>query len=242
METREHWVSELKEIAPLLSTLQRTNYFSAPEGYFEAFGLQMIELVEQEVAVAKSELDALQKSLQQQVPAGYFNHFSGEVLRKIKAEEIHSLAPTLAKIPKKQSFEVPAGYFQEFPQQMLRQVSQTDKAPAVPSWWDAWNEAIEKAVQFLFRPQYTLAFAGTASMIVIGSLFFLQIQEQQCRDFYCQLEKVTDEELNAYFEDHADEFEQSMLDVSANESQPLNFESADLHQLSDRDLDEAILD
>ncbi|MBP7389453.1 MAG: hypothetical protein KA841_03555 [Chitinophagales bacterium] len=245
METRDDILSELKEIAPTLSSLQKKDFFLVPVGYFDAFSLKMIELVEQELLVEKTKNVSLPDSHRLQVPAGYFNTFSSELLKKIKADELQALAPTLAALPKKQSFEIPANYFNQFPVQMRRKVSTASQSKSASGRWSSLNELVEKVTQLVFRPQYTMAFAGTVSMIVIGSMFFLQIQQQQCKDFYCQLEQVSDEELNAYFETNADEFGESMLDFSLKESQQLNqldFDKSDFQLLSDQDIDEAILD
>jgi hypothetical protein len=37
METRDKILSELKEVAPTLSSLQKKDFFTAPAGYFDVF-------------------------------------------------------------------------------------------------------------------------------------------------------------------------------------------------------------
>jgi hypothetical protein len=245
METRDKILSELKEVAPTLSSLQKKDFFTAPAGYFDVFSLQMMELVEQEVVIPKPKNLHLQESENLKVPAGYFNTFSADILKEIKTNELFATAPTLAALPKQQSFEIPANYFKQFPVQMLSKVSHAEQSQSGTGWWNFLNDTVEKVTHLVFRPQYTMAFAGTISMIVIGSIFFLQIEQQQCKDFYCQLQQVSDDELNAYFETNADEFGESMLDVSSKESQSLNqidFDKSDFQLLSDQEIDEAILD
>ncbi len=55
-----------------------------------------------------------------QVPAGYFDNFSAEMIRRIKAlessdarEELENLSPLLSALPKKAPYTVPEGYFSD---------------------------------------------------------------------------------------------------------------------------------
>jgi hypothetical protein len=113
----------LKELSGLSSYLaeQNINYpFVAPQGYFEAFPSQMLDLAK---SVSNNQepdlLSGVQIASPYHVPEHYFENFAAQVLTRIKdqhpQEELKALSPLLAGLEKKTPFTVPSGYFDEIP-------------------------------------------------------------------------------------------------------------------------------
>lgn len=235
----------------MLSTVERVNFFQAPEGYFTGFSVKMMELVNLDVKKKRAlqELKSLDHQTQMAVPEGYFSSFSDSLLKKIQADELKQAAPLLSSLPKVNNIQAPAGYFDSFSQQMLQRVSDSPvKTQSLSgNWMNVLNRMAEMIAGAIFSPKYAYALAGTASMIVIGAMLMFQVQNTTCaeNDLMCQLEQVSNEELNLYFENHADEFGNSLLDKSLNEEQWI--EQADrtspsFNDLTDEDIESAILD
>ena len=72
---------ELAEIAPLLASLEKSNPFSVPEGYFSSLENRV--------------MDALDKKpvLNESAPSGYFDNLSDRVLERIQTEEKPKVIP-----------------------------------------------------------------------------------------------------------------------------------------------------
>lgn len=79
MENNIH--KELKEIAPMLAAMDKSNPFKVPDNYFSDLEVRT--------------LDALGKKpvLSQSPPAGYFNGLSDRILEKVAAEEKTKVIP-----------------------------------------------------------------------------------------------------------------------------------------------------
>jgi hypothetical protein len=65
------------------------------------------------------------------IPAGYFEQLPGQILQKVHAadvqEELETLFPLLAGIPKSLPLSVPPDYFEQLSQQILQNIT-TDTA------------------------------------------------------------------------------------------------------------------
>src|SRR5687767_10627764 len=92
MKNSNDILEELKEIAPRLSSLQKTNFYQVPENYFAHFQSGMLQKiqameVEKELKAVAPQLAGLQKDLSKEVPANYFESFPQEVLKKISSQK-----------------------------------------------------------------------------------------------------------------------------------------------------------
>lgn len=216
MKPSETIVTELKEIAPMLSKLEKRNFYSVPENYFVNFKSEMLKQVklsgvEQEL---KSIAPALLKVKMQsavEVPYNYFNSFSSDLMKKIRANEVavelKEIAPTLSEAGKINHLEVPTNYFNAFPEQMMKRIvveHNTKEVSATQRWLEALNNVIENISVVVFRPKYSFAFAGVASILIVASMLFTQVQEQ-CADVDCKMAMLSNEELNTYLDSGTDE-------------------------------------
>ena len=66
---------ELAEIAPLLASLEKSNPFSVPEGYFSSLENKVMDALDKKPVLTGS------------MPSGYFDNLSDRVLEKIQTEE-----------------------------------------------------------------------------------------------------------------------------------------------------------
>ncbi|MEP6583660.1 MAG: hypothetical protein ABJA90_05325 [Ginsengibacter sp.] len=114
MKISSEILNELKEVAPLLATLERVNVFRVPEGYFTKLNERLFSLA---ILNTPEELYFNRTNIQQ-VPEGYFDTLSTNILAKIKAsypetadEELNNLSLLLGSLKAKNVFKVPDGYF-----------------------------------------------------------------------------------------------------------------------------------
>ncbi len=254
METRENILKELKEIAPKLAAIEKKNFYSVPENYFLNFKSEILEqvklnAVKQELKSVAPELLKIEKRNTVEVPTGYFNFFSGDLIKKIRtnevAAELKEIAPTLSQAEKISPLEVPANYFNAFPQQMKKRIAVEQKATAVlskPKWTEALNNLLENISAVVFKPKYSFAFAGMASILIVAVMMLMRV-EQQCNDLDCKMASISDEELNTYLDKSTDAYQEEIFETDLSDkadAEPVFKEV--LKDVSDEELNNAILD
>lgn len=256
METRENILKELQEIAPMLSKIEKKNFYSVPENYFPDFKSEMLEQVKprgvkQELKTVAPELLKIEKRSTVEVPVGYFNFFSRNLMKKIRANEVAAelkeIAPILSETEKVNLLEVPANYFNAFPQQMMKRIAVEQKANAVvakPNLTNALNNVLENIAAVIFKPKYSFAFAGMASILIVTVMMFPKV-EQQCYDLDCKMAALSNEELNTYLDNEnelaAEEVFELNTDVSLQSADNKTMTNA-FNNLSDEELNKALLD
>lgn len=264
MKTNDDILKELMEIAPKLAKLHKVNPYHLPQDYFLNFStvlLQNLKLAEgqEELKAIAPELSGLKKQMQADLPSGYFTHFSSRVMEQIhlleSAEELKEIAPILSRLQKINAYPAPEGYFQTFPSQMQQQTlpRSTRSKSALSEWLGGMNTLLDKVMATIFKPRYTFAFAGSVAAVIMVWIMFIHVKpiQQQCPkdDLLCQLEKVSDADLEAYYYSHHDEFNKSVLDVSTDNSKlksrnsrgELSLDQYLLNNVSEEELNNAIL-
>src|ERR1700691_10765 len=96
METRDDILNELKEIAPQLALLTKTNPYILPDNYFLNFGKLMLEKVkmnevQEELKALAPELAKIEKQLAfvtAEKELEYFNNFPLQLMQKIRSEDV----------------------------------------------------------------------------------------------------------------------------------------------------------
>ncbi len=169
------------------------------------------------------ELSKMEKQHLVDVPVDYFKSFPELMKKKIRDQELAEIAPTLAKQEKENTADVPVNYFKSFPELMIKKISSEQKQKTSPAWLNSLNNTFGGLTSVIFKPRYAFAVAGTVAMLVIGVMFLLKT-EQACApdDLFCQLEKMSDEELNNYIFNRPDEFQKSVLDISTDDKKIRN--------------------
>ena len=108
MEYKDDILIELASISKIVSGIPNTNVFTTPEGYFEGVYLDFRKRL---LLLDISNTD---------VPEGYFEQLSGNILNKIKLTnrenevnlELVTLSPMVANIGNANVLAVPEGYFE----------------------------------------------------------------------------------------------------------------------------------
>ncbi len=123
-------LKELQSISPVLASLERTNPFNVPAGYFDdlAEKIAAYTLLNNESPINFGKHETLR------VPEGYFDSLSDQILAKIKnrseetvTEEFDELSPLLLSLKDKNVFTVPEGYFENLNNDILNKIN---KKPA----------------------------------------------------------------------------------------------------------------
>lgn len=256
MKTREEILKELKAFAPKLASLEKVNVSSVPENYFVNFKSTIIEKaklsgVTEELSAITPELAKIEKRNTVKVPVGYFTSLPNDLLQQIRKEEVavelKQIAPVLSQVEKENAFEVSANYFKGFPQQMMKTIVAKEKSKAKetsPAWLSGLNHTLENLAQLVFKPKYSFAFAGTAATVIIAVMMFAKVE--QCNDLDCKMASLTDEEINTYLDGNADTYTDEIFEATdettATSTKATEFENEMLKDVSDVDLNNAILD
>ena len=258
METREDILKELREIAPHLSSLQKVNAYSVPEGYFLNFKNIMLEQVKpvdvkQELGALAPSLLNVQKPLNAELPAAYFIDFKSRLLDKVRADEVAKelavIAPRLSVLEKVNTLQAPANYFNAFPDRVLADIHAHRIAAVTDtrSWIDSVNELLDVVIRAVFKPKYAVAFAGVATTVIMAVFMFVKVQ--QCDDLECKFAQLSNEEINNYLDNKSDAYSDEVFEMNL-ENKGLNaahmnsvhaYKEA-LNDVDDAALNEAITD
>ncbi len=254
MENREEILKELQAIAPVLARMEKTNPYQMPDGYFLKFQDALTEKIKlgeikAELRVIAPELSKIEKPVMSNATADYFNSFSAKLVKDIRSKEVLNelleVAPELASIEKVNVYQVPVNYFNALPQQILKQVKNVQvEQVAAPGWVDSVNEFLDRIAAVVFKPKYAMAFSGGATMVFIGALMMIKIQ--QCNDLDCRFAQLTNDEISNYLEHKTDAYSDEVFEgnFDANQIPPAADKDNGLRGYKDalKDVDDAALD
>jgi hypothetical protein len=223
METREDILKELRQIAPNLALLEKVNAYQAPDGYFLNFKNIMLEQVrpvdvKQELQVLAPSLLKLEKPLNAEIPAAYFTGFKSRLLDKVRADEVAKelavVAPRLSVLEKVNVFEAPVNYFNSFPERVLGDIQAQKQAVVTDtrSWVDGLNEMLDGLISVVFKPKYSMAFAGFATVAIMAVFTFVKVQ--QCDDLDCRFAQLSNEEINSYLDNKSDAYSDEVFEMN----------------------------
>jgi hypothetical protein len=223
METREDILKELRELAPHLASLEKVNAYSVPESYFLNFKNIMLEQVKpvdakQELQVLAPSLLKIEKPLNAELPAAYFTDFKSKLLDKVRAEEVAKelavIAPRLSVLEKVNTLEAPVNYFNSFPQRVLLDIQARQQAPvrSAKNWIDGLNEMLDSVINVIFKPKYSMAFAGFATMGIMAVFMFVKVQ--QCNDLDCRFAQLSTDEINNYLDNKSDAYSDEVFEMN----------------------------
>lgn len=200
MNNSETILSELKEVSPLIASIDKQSVFTVPDGYF----LQLPQAV---LSAIKLEMLLVNSLNIYSVPKNYFENFSASVLSQIKnepnevADELNEIAPFLNTISKQNPYSVPENYFEN--------CSVKKEKPA-------------KIILFSkSRKWITYAAAAIMAGVLVTGVFVNQSVRSSSTDITNEVKKLSDEELNAYAKEQSIGFSESVVineDVNVPES------------------------
>ena len=131
MNNSQEILNELREVSPLLATLEKINVFQVPNGYFDNLSERLFSF---SIGNTNSEFSSNKTNILQ-VPDGYFDTLSTNILAKIKklypeatdeGGELNTLFPTLYSIKYENVFKVPDGYFKHVSTDILAKIKSPD--------------------------------------------------------------------------------------------------------------------
>lgn len=127
-------MDELRGISIVIASISKTNVFTVPENYFE----KLAERITVYTYLNKDEKPAKETM---QIPEGYFDTLSDNILSKIKEEEEANSrqSEVLAALKDKNVFTVPDGYFEGLSDNILKKIHKPE-AKVIPisqakTWW-----------------------------------------------------------------------------------------------------------
>jgi hypothetical protein len=115
-------IQELSDLGSSLAISNATkNIYSAPEGYFEGFAMQVLSLVKANESLAWLS-STLSKETPYAVPVGYFDGLEEKIMESIRnhadyqtsKEELELISPLLSSLNKRPVYSVPREYFENF--------------------------------------------------------------------------------------------------------------------------------
>ena len=252
MESREDILKELKQLAPNLASLEKVNAYQAPEGYFVNFKNIMLEQVKpvdvkQELQVLAPSLLMLQKPLNAEMPAAYFSDFKSSLLNKVRkdevAKELAMVAPRLSTLEKENVLEAPVNYFNAFPQRVLLDIRAREVAPSGSSknWVDGLNDALDGIINVIFKPKYSVAFAGFATVVIMAVFMFVKVE--QGSDLESRFAQLSNDEINNYLDNKSDAYSDEVFEMNLDNKLNAGHNLNNVHAYRDalNDVDDAAL-
>ncbi|MBL0357635.1 MAG: hypothetical protein IPP72_12475 [Chitinophagaceae bacterium] len=117
-------MKELNEISSLVAGIGNANLFAVPEGYFGTVVRTVMLCLKEENNTGIEGVN---------VPAGYFEGVSNNILSKIQgtvANELQEISPLLTGIIKENFFKVPEHYFEQLPADIISKLN-AEEVPAI---------------------------------------------------------------------------------------------------------------
>jgi hypothetical protein len=251
METREDILKELAEIAPQLAAMEKVNPYKLPGDYFNSFSINILDRiklgeVKAELKAAAPRLAVLNKPATAQAPAMYFSGLSAQLIEKIRssevARELAEVAPTLSSLEKINTAQVPADYFKSLPEQLLSKIHNSRQPVVEQGAIASLNNLFDRWINLVFRPKYTVAFAGFATTLLVAVMMFMKVE--QCDDLDCRFAQLSNEEINNYLENKSDAYSEEVFEMNAGDNlSPSDIKETTLHVYKDalKDVDDASL-
>lgn len=209
---------ELEALSPLLAGIPKALPLSVPPDYFEQLSQQLQNItVEQTLSFTDevpSMLSGMPKVFPMSAPAGYFDQLSTAIKDRINEadrtaadipvsaaqEELATLSPLLAEMPKTMPLAVPAGYFDQL-------------STTVMAGIDASAHTTTPVIRRINSRRY-FKWAVAASLIAlvsVSTLLFTRENRHAANKIEKTLANVSDQEIMEYLQSHTDAFDKEEL-------------------------------
>ena len=220
MKASKDILNELREIAPALSGLDKKNFYTVSEGYFEESG-QKIMMLAVDVQLHGIDLPPVLASIKKKqlhsAPEGYFSSFTDNVIGQIQSEEVAEeltyTAPLLVGLEKKEAYSVPANYIADFPANIYKVAAREAAAhdTLIEHEISVWSIWIERILTVVSRPKYSFAMACMVAIVVMISVVYSHSTLTPEEKIFAQMQQVPDSELHHYIGKHRDEFDERTI-------------------------------
>ncbi|PSL22800.1 hypothetical protein [Chitinophaga ginsengisoli] len=211
---------ELETLSPLLAGVPKSLPLSVPPGYFEQLSQQILQNITAAQQTLPDEatssfLADMPKVFPMSAPAGYFDQLSAVVMARIAEtegtttapsatavqEELATLSPLLAGIPKTMPLSVPAGYFDQLSTAVMADINHVSAPVHAP----------------IIRRMNTRRYMGWAvaaclvALVSVSTLFFIKSNYRGANMMEKTLASVSDQEIMEYLQSHTDVFDKEEL-------------------------------
>ncbi|MFN8309814.1 MAG: hypothetical protein U0T73_07615 [Chitinophagales bacterium] len=209
MEHSTHIRQELEQISKLLASIEKKNFYSVPDGYFERNAETLQNIAAIETRAALPDVKAMYA-----VPEGYFAGFSELLLQKIRKEEAANELEhfaLLATLEKRNFYAVPNGYFEGFYARLQQRILLQERRHR-PSLLKRWNQnlntVLDRIEAVIFKPATAWVTASLLGVAMITSVFFYGTPEISAT---AELESLSEQEISQYIAMNSDEFDEEHL-------------------------------
>ncbi|NSL88899.1 hypothetical protein [Chitinophaga solisilvae] len=198
MNRESYIITELEQLVPGAGWPAEAP-FTAPAGYFAQLPAAVLQRIQEEETPP---VQSVKPSHPFSVPSGYFDALPKAILQRLHTaadpiqEELATLSPLLAAIPRQMPFSAPAGYFDT-----LKPATPATPAPMrtvhrnITGTWLKWAVAA-----------CLVAFTGTTALIFL--------QKENSFNIERQLEGVSDQDIVNYLQTHTDAFDNDIFFAS----------------------------
>jgi len=212
---------ELLTLSPLLAGIPKSLPLAVPPGYFEQLSQQVLQNITaaQQTLPATEETSSvladMPKVFPMSAPAGYFDQLSAVIMARIAEtegtatptsattaqEELATLSPLLAGIPKTMPLSVPAGYFDQLSTTVMAGIADIP-APA--------HTPVIRRINTRRYMKWAVA-ACLVALVSVSTLFFIRSNHRGNNAIENALANVSDQEIMEYLQSHTDAFDKEEL-------------------------------
>lgn len=219
-------LNELKSVSPLLAEMEKNNVYSIPKNYFSNLESKIARF-----AMASSTKDvSIEDGRHQQVPEGYFESLSTNILAKVRdlypesaSEELQKISPELYALKDVNVFSVPEDYFNSIAND-IRVMIKSPGAKVVEmkssgTWWKVAAAAVVAgvlAISSLQLFQHSSRDGSSGSVVVMASANLPDyikesLQFKTAEDLNAGIAKLSDEDIIRYLETNGNILDNALL-------------------------------
>lgn len=211
---------ELEMLSPLLANVPKSLPLSVPPDYFGQLSQQILQNITGTPRQAQpameeipSVLTDMPKVFPMSAPDGYFDQLSAAVMARIAdedrtalpateaSEELATLSPFLAQMPKTMPFSIPAGYFDQLSATVMADMPDASAPVAKP---------IIRRMDARRYFKWAVA-ACLIALVSVSTLLFTRENYHAASAMEKSLANVSDQEIMEYLQSHTDAFDREEL-------------------------------
>lgn len=204
MKSRTEIFEELHSLSPAVAEISNLNVFTVPEGYFDSLPGEILSGVILERLELKD-----RATVQNDVPAHYFDGLAANIMGRIKAEEAnaapmaetYAISPIVAQIGNENIFTVPPAYFENVGDYILDSIPKPAEVVAMRSrsWIKYAAAASVAGIMAIGAYNYQSQNTNTAP-IAVNTAAINQTADSILKHnaFEATLDNISNEEIEQY--------------------------------------------
>ncbi len=221
--------NELKELNSLLVNIPKTNVFTVPNGYFDFLSNDILQGINNELAINGLIIPAVERN----IPEGYFEGLADSIINKIKLEEYNGdqQAATLrSSIGTGNVFSVPEGYFNGLAASIQRKIVPTATVVTMKPRRSFFMYAIAAALTGLLGLSLFSVFDERSNDIIQTTNTPMAVLDNankilENKNFDKMIESLGDDEILSYLKNNGEDVNAALV-ASVSEDKTLPDEDA----------------